>query len=608
MEPIITTAALAIASAMLHKTVDKLGDLVWDRTEKLLNSLRKQSPETVTKIEKIPEQPENYDRVLAEIRAAVRENSEIKRQIKELAEAIRSESNYHQEVKKILKELQSETQTTVQDAEAIYQEVKKILIPLKPKTRETATSTNPQTQQRFIRRKKESSDKDFDFEISKSHLLHFFSELRKSQEQQEKIVPVFLSVHRGSDVVYLGFNQGKVRIWWCYPVYLSSFRISLSAVIIPFCLDATTYIYPNMSEEGEIYCGFESFLYTEGKLRDNLPETIEILVDNENLYCSLPDDFLRIFQLEEYVRTPYFYGDFAINLTSKKIDKWAREKTLWVRDFAVNLTFSRKLSKSERKWARARTQDQKRKEVLIKNEAIAFLQEWGIPENTKLYLDVFRDNYIFLLKEGFSVVIDFSRTNNPWFRQDKELNTSEYLETEDLLKFKVLFGSQSIFSILGDYIYFEAVGEKLMIAVNITLKNNVSDTNDTYYEYQGDERFWKDFDSGELNCKTLITTNSEQKQIEMAVFILDFFPDYDDNHSSGHSRGRAIVKVREFLDSIEREKSYLRLSWDSSFVTLQPEDSDEKKVRIKNYFAEVEFVELLPSFAPTIYKKILREF
>ncbi|MHC5673084.1 hypothetical protein [Nostoc sp.] len=60
MEP-LTAGAIAIgtviATKALEKTGEKVGETLWDKTGKFLASLEKQSPGTITVIEKVPGQP-----------------------------------------------------------------------------------------------------------------------------------------------------------------------------------------------------------------------------------------------------------------------------------------------------------------------------------------------------------------------------------------------------------------------------------------------------------------------------------------------------------------------------------------------------------------------
>ncbi|NEP54124.1 MAG: hypothetical protein F6K65_37180, partial [Moorea sp. SIO3C2] len=63
----LTTAAVAIGSVVatkaIEKTGEKVGEAVWDATSRFLESIRKQSPDTVIAIDKYPEEPLDYAEV-----------------------------------------------------------------------------------------------------------------------------------------------------------------------------------------------------------------------------------------------------------------------------------------------------------------------------------------------------------------------------------------------------------------------------------------------------------------------------------------------------------------------------------------------------------------
>ena len=96
MEP-LTTAAIAIGSVVatkaLEKTGEKVGEALWDKTGKCLVTLKKQSPQTVTAIEKAPEQPLDYGKALLEVESAAKANPEVDRAMQELAAAAKAEPN-----------------------------------------------------------------------------------------------------------------------------------------------------------------------------------------------------------------------------------------------------------------------------------------------------------------------------------------------------------------------------------------------------------------------------------------------------------------------------------------------------------------------------------
>ncbi|NEU76266.1 hypothetical protein PI95_027995 [Hassallia byssoidea VB512170] len=96
MEP-LTTAAIAIgtvvATKALEKTGEKVGEALWDKTGKFLVTLKKQSPHTVTAIEKAPEQPLDYGKAVVEVESAAKANPEVAEAAQELAAAAKAEPN-----------------------------------------------------------------------------------------------------------------------------------------------------------------------------------------------------------------------------------------------------------------------------------------------------------------------------------------------------------------------------------------------------------------------------------------------------------------------------------------------------------------------------------
>ncbi|MGI8505124.1 MAG: hypothetical protein ACR2LR_28950 [Hassallia sp.] len=96
MEP-LTTAAIAIgtviATKALEKTTEKVTDTLLDKTGKFLVTLKKQSPHTVTAIEKAPEQPLDYGKAVVEVESAAKANPEVAKAAQELVAAAKAEPN-----------------------------------------------------------------------------------------------------------------------------------------------------------------------------------------------------------------------------------------------------------------------------------------------------------------------------------------------------------------------------------------------------------------------------------------------------------------------------------------------------------------------------------
>ena len=108
MEP-LTTAAIAIgtvvATKALEKTGEKVGEALWDKTGKFLVTLKKQSPHTVTAIEKAPEQPLDYGKAVVEVESAAKANPEVNQAMQDLA--LLTENNPPSNLAEILKEIKA---------------------------------------------------------------------------------------------------------------------------------------------------------------------------------------------------------------------------------------------------------------------------------------------------------------------------------------------------------------------------------------------------------------------------------------------------------------------------------------------------------------------
>ncbi|NEO47850.1 MAG: hypothetical protein F6K55_28545 [Moorea sp. SIO4A3] len=116
---VIASAALAIAKVVamkaLEKTGENVGQVLWDTPKRLfLESLRKQSPDTVMAIEQAPEQPLNYAEVVLEVEAAAKENPELAQAIDGLVTTVDAEAlpNLEEILEKITKALESHQATS----------------------------------------------------------------------------------------------------------------------------------------------------------------------------------------------------------------------------------------------------------------------------------------------------------------------------------------------------------------------------------------------------------------------------------------------------------------------------------------------------------------
>ena len=126
MEP-FTTAAIAIGSVVatkaLEKTGEKVGETLWQQTGNFLNSLRNESPDTVTAIEKAPEQPLDYGKAVLETEAAAKANPEVAQRMQELVATAETEPL----LKELVNSIKSQTQqTTVINSQKLAEQIKNV--------------------------------------------------------------------------------------------------------------------------------------------------------------------------------------------------------------------------------------------------------------------------------------------------------------------------------------------------------------------------------------------------------------------------------------------------------------------------------------------------
>lgn len=96
MEP-LSTAALAIATVIttkaLERTGEKVGEALFDKTNKFIVTLNKHAPHTITAIEKAAEKPLDYGKAVLEVESAAKANPEVKRAMEDVATAAKAETN-----------------------------------------------------------------------------------------------------------------------------------------------------------------------------------------------------------------------------------------------------------------------------------------------------------------------------------------------------------------------------------------------------------------------------------------------------------------------------------------------------------------------------------
>ena len=126
MEP-FTTAAIAIGSVVATKALEKMGEKVGEtlcqQTGNFLNSLRNESPDTVTAIEKAPEQPLDYGKAVLETEAAAKANPELAQRMQELVAMVETEPL----LKDLVNSIKSQTQQpTVINSQKLAEQIKNV--------------------------------------------------------------------------------------------------------------------------------------------------------------------------------------------------------------------------------------------------------------------------------------------------------------------------------------------------------------------------------------------------------------------------------------------------------------------------------------------------
>ncbi|NEP03792.1 MAG: hypothetical protein F6K25_10290 [Okeania sp. SIO2G4] len=127
MEPITIVMALAavLGTKALEKTGENIGQVVWDKSAKLMKYLKQESPDTVTAIEQVSEQPLDYGQAVLSMQEAA-ENPDVARTIQELAVAM--EENTHPKLTEVVAEireaLKSHESQDNKNAKIVAKEVK----------------------------------------------------------------------------------------------------------------------------------------------------------------------------------------------------------------------------------------------------------------------------------------------------------------------------------------------------------------------------------------------------------------------------------------------------------------------------------------------------
>ncbi|NEQ82232.1 MAG: hypothetical protein F6K26_18845 [Moorea sp. SIO2I5] len=117
MEPLaaaVVAISTVLATKALEKTGENVGQVVWNQTNQFVESLRKQSPETVIAIENAPGQPLDYAEVVLEVEAAAKQNPKVAQAIDGLVTTVDAEAlpNLEEILQEITKALESHQATS----------------------------------------------------------------------------------------------------------------------------------------------------------------------------------------------------------------------------------------------------------------------------------------------------------------------------------------------------------------------------------------------------------------------------------------------------------------------------------------------------------------
>jgi hypothetical protein len=101
----------------------KISDTLLQKTGDFLNALRKESPDTVTAIEKAPEQPLDYGKAVLETEAAAKANPEVAQRMQELVAMVETEPL----LKDLVNSIKSQTQQpTVINSQKLAEQIKNV--------------------------------------------------------------------------------------------------------------------------------------------------------------------------------------------------------------------------------------------------------------------------------------------------------------------------------------------------------------------------------------------------------------------------------------------------------------------------------------------------
>ncbi|WP_287267678.1 hypothetical protein [Moorena sp. SIO3A2] len=125
MEPLeIAVAVLAVPflTKAWEKTGEKFGEKLFDQGETLLQCLRGKSPETVTAIEQVKEEPLNFGQAVLEVKAVAEREPEIAEVVQAIEATVKENSQLASTMQKVIEAIKSQesnTQTFINTIEKV---------------------------------------------------------------------------------------------------------------------------------------------------------------------------------------------------------------------------------------------------------------------------------------------------------------------------------------------------------------------------------------------------------------------------------------------------------------------------------------------------------
>lgn len=127
MEP-LTAGAIAIgtviATKVLEKTGEKVGETLWDKTGQFLVTLKKHSPHTVVAIEKAPQEPLDYGKAVLEVESAAKADPKVAQAVQELVAEAKTDPKVASILQALETNINSQAPTVINNHTKLAEEIK----------------------------------------------------------------------------------------------------------------------------------------------------------------------------------------------------------------------------------------------------------------------------------------------------------------------------------------------------------------------------------------------------------------------------------------------------------------------------------------------------